>query len=324
MNKRKTIIMALMAFFVLTLGVNFNAEAQLGGLIGAAKDLATQKSAKIPKQKKKGKPISIEYGGAIIGTYDPSALSITFNQKDDKGQQIVYKIDPNTGAVTSHLGNSVGSMSNNGSFVSPKLGTLTVEEATYPNFKVKKDGKLIGYVTPQRATNPTNGEYGRFADEVSPLLVAYIYFGVMLSDGQAEALASGYAGERTTANLKALDAWYDKSTINEIMDFEASHPNAGWNLKDHPEFQGLKVAAVGLTSDKWKEVSMRQWSNNLNDYYYTDWYKMEYYAVYELTNGKNIAMFTTVWKESRYGEIKKREEGEGKVGFFVIPDWQRK
>ena len=38
MKKRKTIFTALIAFLVLMMGVNFDAEAQLGGLLNKAKD----------------------------------------------------------------------------------------------------------------------------------------------------------------------------------------------------------------------------------------------------------------------------------------------
>ena len=41
MKVKGTILKALVALMVIMLGTNFNAEAQLGGLIGAAKDLAT-------------------------------------------------------------------------------------------------------------------------------------------------------------------------------------------------------------------------------------------------------------------------------------------
>ena len=38
MKKRKTIFTALIALLVLMMGVNFDAEAQLGGLVNKAKD----------------------------------------------------------------------------------------------------------------------------------------------------------------------------------------------------------------------------------------------------------------------------------------------
>ena len=318
MKAKGTILKALVALMVIMLGTNFNAEAQLGGLIGAAKDLATQKGAKIPKQKKKGKPIAFTMQGATVGSFDPTTLTITFNQKDNNGQQIVYKIDPNTGAVTSHLGNSVGSMSNDGSFESPKLGKLTVEESTYPNFKVKKDGKVIGGVTTMKASNSNRNVVGQFADEVSPLLVAYVYFGVLVSDEQAAALATGY-GSITTEELEDYVKWTDRYEVNQVTNFESSRPNAGWDKAEHPEFKNLKVAAIGLGSDKWVNNDP-YYSNEKGDWLYGIGYWMPYYAVYELADGRNVAMFATVVKSSQYGDIKTRIDAR----FFIITDWQRK
>ncbi|MBO7566555.1 MAG: hypothetical protein J6T60_05610 [Bacteroidales bacterium] len=318
MTVKGTILKALVALMVIMLGTNFNAEAQLGGLIGAAKDLATQKGAKIPKQKKKGKPIAFTMQGATVGSFDPTTLTITFNQKDNNGQQIVYKIDPNTGAVTSHLGNSVGSMSNDGSFESPKLGKLTVEESTYPNFKVKKDGKVIGGVTTMKASNSNRDVIGQFAEEVSPLLVAYVYFGVLVSDDQASALASGF-GSITTEELEDYVKWTDRYEVNQVNNFESSRPNAGWDKAEHPEFKNLKVAAIGLGADKWANNDP-YFSKEKGDWLYGIGYWMPYYAVYELADGRNIAMFATVVKKSQYADIKSRIDAR----FFIITDWQRK
>ena len=302
MNKRKTIIMALMAFFVLTLGVNFNAEAQIGISLGGL----TEKGAKIPKAKKKGKPIGIIYGNTAIGEWNPATLQITFYQKDDKGQQIVYTIDQNSGAVKSHAGNAMGSMSNDGSLVSTKLGKLTVEEKSYPDFYVKKDGKTIGYVTPQTAYDPSKKDFGSFADEVSPLLVAYVYFGVLLSEEQASNFASGYGAKMTTDELEDMVQWNDKGTINMIAEYESSLPYAGFKAS-HPEFKNCKIGGVGLLYNKWQEYSAS--------------YGMKYWVVYELTDGRNIVTFNRVYKKWTYGDIDNRDNYDE---FHEVTDWQRK
>ena len=43
-------------------------------------------------------------------------------------------------------------------------------------------------------------------------------------------------------------------------------------------------------------------------------------AVYELADGRNVAMFATVVKSSQYGDIKTRIDAR----FFIITDWERK
>ena len=323
MKMNKTIIKALMALLVIMLCGNFNAEAQLGGLIGAAKDLASQKGAKIPKVQKKGKPTTFRWKsssssqGATIGTWNPATLEITFNMKGANGQFPVYKIDPSTGAVTGNDGKSKGSMNDDGTIVSPNLGTLTVKKKTDIFFDVIRNGQVIGQVSASGARPPIDQMvFGIFDEDVSPLLVAYIYFGVMLPEDQVSDFVSGYGVRIATEEVEDLVNWMDKSTINEIMEYESSRPYAGWKRDEHPEFKNLKVVAVGLISEKWDE--RYYWIDGGR--YMSDAYFCRYYAVYELADGKNVVMMATARKEFRYGDIKDRLDPE----FHVITDWVRK
>jgi hypothetical protein len=321
MNVNKTIFKSLVALIVIMLGVNFNAEAQIG-LLGGLVDKATEKSADIPKAKKKGKPIVISKGKYGIGQWDPTTLELTFFQKYEegalKGQQIILKIDPNTGAITDKAGGSKGSMQK-GSLETLTLGSLTVKKKDYPWFTVSRNGEVIGQVSPRAAFNMNDLKLGNFEEEVSPLLVAYVFFGALMSEEQLATYKAGLGDKITTAELEDKIEWTDNSTIREIMEFESSRPYAGWDREQHPELKNCKVAAVGLLDSEWGKGS--NVVNSKTQYYYPgDWYAMKYYAVYELADGRNIAMTAIAMKEYRYGDIKVREHPE----FNEITDWVRK
>ena len=325
MKVKGTILKALVALMVIMLGVGTTAKAQiglLGGLAGAAIDKASEKKADIPKAKKKGKPISIVFGQNAIGEWNPATLQITFNQKNANGQQVVYTIDPNTGAVKSNDGSSKGWMKD-GEIDSPNNGKMTVKKKDYPVFEVFQDGKVIGIVTPTGAFDPSGkNKFGVFADEVSPLLVAYLCFGVCLTGDQIADFASGLGVKMTTEQLEDKVEWLDQSTIREIMEYESSRPYAGWDREKHPEFKNVKVAAIGLMNGSWVEYKVTRYYNGSAEHPYQETrYKMQYYAVYELADGRNIAMIATARKDSRYGEIKSRDDD---AEFHLITDWQRK
>ena len=175
MKKRKTIITALVAFLVLLLGVNFNAEAQLGGLLNKAKDkvggggntkkLSAELDALIDKSKasipQPGQTpnATFNWDGEAVATWDGAKNELTI--KTDKGGNkpgTVLKVDASTGKVTDASGKAMGSLSAT-AVESPNCGTLNLKEemenftlmitssASYQNEK-----KLEGYRVIEQST----------------------------------------------------------------------------------------------------------------------------------------------------------------------------
>ena len=129
-------------------------------------------------------PITIKWKGTPIGTWDPVGLEITFNKTYDEGefagQKVSYKLDPSTGQWTSKKGTNVGSMSNDGTIVSPNLGTIKFNPQTNA---VVKDGEVIGEVTMLNASS-YGTSIGSYETHVSPLLVAFTFHGSLISENQ--------------------------------------------------------------------------------------------------------------------------------------------
>ena len=206
----KIMMLALAAMFV----VSTPAEAQFGSLIrGARKGLgiktkkekreeAAAKEAQrkrdsvqavinsitptIPQPAPDGtRTIAILWQGQTkIATWDPVRLEITFNKKYESGelagQDVKYMLDPITGVVKSNLGNEVGRISNDGTIVTSKLGTLNYDARTN---KVSFNGEVIGEATMQKATC-YHMTVGTFDGYVSPLLTTFTLIGALLSPEQ--------------------------------------------------------------------------------------------------------------------------------------------
>lgn len=204
----------IMLAMVSTFAVSTPAEAQWGSLIkGARKSLgiktkkekAQERAAKEEQRKRdsvqaviKGitptipqpapagtRTIAILWQGKTkIATWDPVKLEITFNKKYESGelagQDIRYMLDPTTGIVKSSLGNEVGHISNDGTVVTSKLGTLNYDSQTQ---KVSFNGEVIGEATMQKATC-YHMTVGTFDGHVSPLLTTFALIGALLSPEQ--------------------------------------------------------------------------------------------------------------------------------------------
>lgn len=129
-------------------------------------------------------PIAIKWGSTQIGTWDPVVQEITFNQTYDEGefagQKVSYKLDPSTGKWTSKKGTDVGSMSNDGTIVSPNLGTIKFNPQTN---KIVRNGEVIGEATMLKASS-YGTTFGSFETHVSPLLVAFTFHGSLISEKQ--------------------------------------------------------------------------------------------------------------------------------------------
>ena len=352
MKKRKTIFTALIAFLVLMMGVNFDAEAQLGGLINAAKNKA--KANKEQKEAAAREAKAIETNKLTIPQPDASAQMTTFTLKIDGKQvgvctwwpaknelnvsgpniaTVVCKIDPATGKVTSSTGEAKGSMSADGTIVSPNFGTLTLKPRDNANsgkdgYIVERNGERIGVLYPNR--DVAIDVYDNTADEgiqktvgssdnktVNFLVEAYAYFGLVFTEKSLTVFRLGYDPDKkyTTEELEDMVEWNDTESINTIIKYESSLPCAGFK-ETHPEFKNCKIGGVGLLRNRWKEFS--------------DGYGMKYWVVYELTDGRNIVTFNRAFKKWTYGEITLRNNVElDKVVYFPqefheVTDWVRK
>ena len=167
-----------------TFGLNTAAHAQFG-LVRGISSLANQDpDPTIPQPKKKGKSVVFRWQNTPIGTWNPQTLELTFNQTWDEGelagQPVIYSIDPATGIVTRNDGARKGSMNNDGTIESPNLGTLKFNAARNT---VSLNGEPIGTASTTSA-HSSGHAIGSFDSKVSPLLTAYLYFGLLISEDQ--------------------------------------------------------------------------------------------------------------------------------------------
>ena len=218
--KRKStfLIMALVGMFAFSTP----AEAQWGSLLNKARKAAGIKTKQekavdaekhrqdsiqeairsitptIPQPAKSGAPIAIKWQNTQIGTWDPVKLEITFNKTYEDGelagQKVSYKLDPSTGVWTSKKGTNVGQMSNDGTIISPNLGTIKFDPE---KCTITMDGAVIGKANLKNAY-VYDVQIGGFEGHVSPLLVAYTFHGVLISRNQV--------AEWKEAKLKAEQA----------------------------------------------------------------------------------------------------------------------
>ena len=143
MNVNKTIFKALVALMVIMLGVNFNAEAQLGGLLNKAKEKVAgggtgknqkeveayieQMKAFVPKPGQTPNA-TIKMDGKEVATWDGAKNELTL--KTNNGgftSGTVLKVDGNTGKITDASGKAMGSLSAT-AVESPNLGVLQLKE----------------------------------------------------------------------------------------------------------------------------------------------------------------------------------------------------
>ncbi|MBQ9213249.1 MAG: hypothetical protein IJ150_04845 [Bacteroidales bacterium] len=357
--KKTMIFKALMVLIVIMLGANFNAEAQIGDLIRAGKNLAKQNKAKkenqaaaealeqqaaqsklaIPQAIAGGQTAIMTKGDSekptAVATWNPATLELTMaTTLGGNTPGAVYKVDPNTGKVTDKDGKSKGSMNADGTIESPNLGTINVIPVNdgKAGFDVKMGDKHIGKVSLDREVrchyNSFNGwgdwgwrNEGLCTDKtVNPLLVAYVYFGLIFTKGDINVNFYGYDPDKkyTVEELEDKIEWKNASAENEVMEYESSRPYAGFDREKFPHLKNCKVAAVGLMSD-WKESKTTHTSGT--DYAGTTWHKtIQYWVVYELTDGRNIVAFN--YLDNYYG----KEEGtkRGNKEWHDVSDWQRK
>lgn len=339
----------VMALLTIMFGVSFNADAQLLGKIAKAvkggnnSSSSNSEAAKlygpnnnsntharanwsIPKADAKAAVCTFSVGknGEIaVCSWNPATLELTMltemsgNQKGD-----VIKLDPSTGKFTNNRGEDKGSISADGTIMSSSIGELKFEEKDAGVFgweyHVRKNGKRIGNITSDGSC--AGYIVGSYTGKVSRLLVAYVYYGLMLDNRMYTIKEFGYDPELkyTVEMLEDKIEWKNASAEGEVMEYESSRPYAGFNREEHPELKNCKVAAVGLTSD-WKE--RKEVHQSGSDYYGTTWINsISYWVVYELTDGRNIVAFNTLVKKTGHKPGTERNNH----GWHEVSDWVRK
>lgn len=338
----------VMALVAIMFGVSYNADAQILGKIANAvkgktsKNAADEKPASettktidrsMPKPDAKASPTTFSVGKngeMAVCTWNPATLEITMltemagNKKGD-----VIKLDPSTGKFTNNRGEDKGSISEDGTIVSPHLGILKFSEiykgvtGVAPAFKkvyeylVLYKGNKVGNLSADGVAQIAMN--GRYDGDPSRLLVAYVYYGLLLDKRTYSIMIEGFDPELkyTVDQLYDKVKWMDQESINKIMKYESSLPGAGFR-DTHPEFKNCKVAAVGLMDNQWYEKT------GTDNNGYKEWfYLMEYWVIYELADGRNVVTFSIARENSRYGDvISKWQKRSGE--FHEVSDWVRK
>ena len=190
----KTTMMVLATMFAFStaadaqFSINLNKARKALGIKTKKEKAMDALKPTIPQPDKKGKPVTVKWMNNRVGEWDPAALKLTFDQTYQEGeyagQHVTLTLDPATGKWTSISGKEVGQMSNDGTLKTPNLGTIKFNPKTN---EVSKDGEVIGYATISEASC-YGTKFGSFDSYVSPLLLAYTTFGVLISNDQVDKL----------------------------------------------------------------------------------------------------------------------------------------
>ncbi|MBR2104194.1 MAG: hypothetical protein IJ933_02800 [Bacteroidales bacterium] len=306
----------------------------------------------IPQPDAEGKERLFSIDGKGICSWNSATLELTIlTDRAGNTPGSVYKLDPATGKFTDKNGASKGSINADGTIESPNLGTLKlivkIEDAfinyndLVPNHGIigltdfraqridsytvrgtingKADSK-IGKVVNNRAYSSDYIGNVVVQGAVNPLLMAYVAYGIMLSE---QGLAAGFAGfdpetKYTVAQLEDMVQWNNDAAKRKLMEYETSYPYAGFDRVTHPEFKNVKIGAIGLMSE-WKETK-----EDRTAYYQgtIKWYtSISYWVIYEFEDGRNIMgrnMYSDVWSEGNSNVERKN------FGFYEVTDWVRK
>lgn len=188
----KTTMMVLVAMFAFStaadaqFSINLNKARKALGIKTKKEKAMDALKPTIPQPDKKGKPVTIKWMNKKVGEWDPATLMLVFNDTYDEsageyaGQHITFMLDPATGKWTNIAGRPAGQMSNDGTLETPNLGTIKFNPKTN---EVSMDGEVIGFATINEASC-YGTTFSSFDGYVSPLLVAYTTFGVMVSKDQ--------------------------------------------------------------------------------------------------------------------------------------------
>lgn len=234
-------MMALVAMFAFStaadaqFSINLNKARKALGIKTKKEKAMDALKPTIPQPDKKGKPVTIKWMNKKVGEWDPATLMLVFNDTYDEsageyaGQHITFMLDPATGKWTNIAGRPAGQMSNDGTLETPNLGTIKFNPKTN---EVSMDGEVIGFATINEASC-YGTTFSSFDGYVSPLLVAYTTFGVMVSKDQigkfkllqqqakAEAAARA-AKERELAAARAASSKSSSSSSNSSSSSSSS------------------------------------------------------------------------------------------------------
>ena len=167
-----------MALLVIILGVNYNAKAQ--------SDTPT-----IPKPDANGKIVSFLKNGKEVCTWNPATLELTMTSLNGE----VYKMDETSGQFLEGKGRkavSHGSISNGGKIVSTNRGTMGSRLTRAGELYVEQSGKSIGKVEENSKAYIFHGAnyqkvlLGQSSEKTNPLVVAYVYFALLLEDSERD------------------------------------------------------------------------------------------------------------------------------------------
>ena len=333
--KKLTIIKALVASVAIVMGVNINANAQLGGLVKAAKGKAQQNkqneapktdyfALKIPQRDANASPCVFDLKDQnAVCMWDPTQLELTIlAERGGHKANDVYKLDPATGKFTNSKGESKGSISEDGTVVTPNFGKLMIEPDdqgkykyyihwgnTYPGYIELSKNNAVGCKCLKDGIS-TPWSICRTDDKtVNPLLVTYICY-LMYTPSEVWILRKGYDPDKkyTSDEHDDLIEWNDQESIDKIIKYESSLPYAGFREK-HPEFKNCKIGGIGLMESQWND------GNN--------WWYIDYWVVYELADGRNIMTISTARKKFRYGDVENRYR-QNEDRFHEVIDRKRK
>ena len=348
MKKRRTIFTALIALLVLTMGVNFDAEAQLGGLLNKAKEkVSGGDKKKKAEQEALLKEVGIPQPDPNAGTYvffldkegvcmyNPATLEISMTTTyGGNTPGAVYKIDPNTGNVTDQNGKSVGSMSNDGTIQTKNIGKIYLTNFLDPTnyshkWKIVKDGKdsYDYFATVEvggRVSARNNMLYLADAKalgektNLTPLLTAFIFAGLVTDEENFSMWKLNYNPCRAvkTADLEKQVSWKDAATEKMLLEYEMSYPKWEDVSKRPPELKNCKIGGIGIISGNWNKEPYKD-----NDGIERTKMHLLYWVVYELEDGRNLVAFNRCFKVPWYVE---NINGCVNERLNVVTDWQRK
>lgn len=262
MNVNKTIFKALVALLVIMLGVNFNAEAQLGGLLNKAKErvagggakkntqeieaLIEQTKAFVPKPGQTPNA-TITMDGTEVASWDGAKNELTL--KTDNGgftSGTVLKVDGNTGKITDASGKAMGSL-NTKSVESPNLGVIDlVEQEAYYTVEASNDGSIKrlrryrmeiqkqavfgqnrGYELPIRTTQKEGKGYTFFVESDQDVKFKFANRYFVVSDKLVGAALPIYV-----ASLMLTQEEYNREMVNDMLGFDASKTYTTKELED--------------------------------------------------------------------------------------------
>lgn len=144
-----------------------------------------QNESLLPQPAPQGTPqIVLKWFDKEVGVWDPVKMEIIrdikYTEGEYAGKNISYKYDPATGSWMAANGKPAGKIYADGTIESPLLGKLLYAPK---HGYIFKDGVIIGEASKSQVIC-YDTPFGKFEGEVSPLLAAYTFFGVMVTEGQ--------------------------------------------------------------------------------------------------------------------------------------------